>query len=99
MITKLYGKTRIGLNAIETVRKRYPDLSVIVVVPTDILRNQWLKNLDQRGLGWNCKVQIINTASKIIDQCDLLILDKFLSSLNQVNCGKLLRELNTNLLR
>lgn len=76
MITKLYGKTRIGLNAIETVRKRYPDLSVIVVVPTDVLRNQWLKNLDQRGLGLNCQVLIINTASKTLEQCDLLILDE-----------------------
>lgn len=76
MITKLYGKTRIGLNAIETVRKRYPDLSVIIVVPTDVLRNQWLKNLDQRGLGLNCQVLIINTASKTLEQCDLLILDE-----------------------
>ena len=33
-----YGKTRIGLNAIEKVRTKYPDLSVIVVVPTDVLR-------------------------------------------------------------
>lgn len=71
-----YGKTRIGLNAIETVRKRYPELSVIVVVPTDVLRNQWLEQLDERGLGWNCKVEIINTASKTVDQCDLLILDE-----------------------
>ena len=71
-----YGKTKVGLNAIETVRKRYPELSVIVVVPTDVLRNQWLEQLDERGLGWNCKVEIINTASKTIDQCDLLILDE-----------------------
>lgn len=71
-----YGKTRIGLNAIETVRKRYPTLSVIVVVPTDILRTQWIQQLDERGLGLNSKVSIINTASKHIDQCDLLILDE-----------------------
>ena len=38
-----FGKTKIGLNAIETVRKRYPTLSVIVVVPTDVLKNQWTK--------------------------------------------------------
>lgn len=71
-----YGKTRIGLNAIEKVRTRYPDLSVIVVVPTDVLRIQWIKQLDERGLGLNCKVLIINTASKQLDQCDLLILDE-----------------------
>ena len=71
-----YGKTRIGLNAIEKVRTRYPNLSVIVVVPTDVLRNQWIKLIDERGLGLNCKVVIINTASKQLDQCDLLILDE-----------------------
>lgn len=71
-----YGKTNVGLNAIETIRKRYPELSVIIVVPFDVLRIQWLEQLDKRGLGWNCKVQIINTASKTIDQCDLLILDE-----------------------
>lgn len=71
-----YGKTRIGLNAIEKVRTRYPQLSVIVVVPTDVLRTQWIKQLDKRGLGLNCKVVIINTASKQLDQCDLLILDE-----------------------
>ena len=71
-----YGKTRIGLNAIERVRNKYPDLSVIVVVPTDVLKGQWTKQLDERGLGLNSKVSIINTASKHIDQCDLLILDE-----------------------
>ena len=71
-----YGKTRIGLNAIETVRKRYPTLSVIVVVPTDVLKNQWTKLLDERGLGLNCRVMIINTASKTMEKCDLLILDE-----------------------
>ena len=71
-----YGKTKVGLNAIETIRKRYPALSVIVVVPTDVLRTQWIRQLDERGLGLNCKVVIINTASKQLDQCDLLILDE-----------------------
>lgn len=71
-----YGKTRIGLNAIETVRKRYPTLSVIIVVPTDVLKNQWTKLLDERGLGLNCRVMIINTASKTMEKCDLLILDE-----------------------
>ena len=71
-----FGKTKIGLNAIETVRKRYPTLSVIVVVPTDVLKNQWTKLLDERGLSLNCRVMIINTASKTMERCDLLILDE-----------------------
>lgn len=71
-----YGKTRIGLNAIERVRTKYPNLSVLVVVPTDVLKQQWTKLIDKRGLGFNCKVVIINTASKQQEQCDLLILDE-----------------------
>ena len=55
---------------------KYPNLSVIVVVPTDVLKNQWTGLLDSQGLGLNCKVVIINTASKKLEQCDLLILDE-----------------------
>lgn len=71
-----YGKTNIGLNAIERVRTKYPNLSVLVVVPTDVLKQQWIKLIDKRGLGFNCQVVIINTASKQQGQCDLLILDE-----------------------
>ena len=55
---------------------KYPNLSVIVVVPTDVLKNQWTGLLDSQGLGLHCKVVIINTASKKLEQCDLLILDE-----------------------
>ena len=51
-------------------------ISLIVVVPTDVLKNQWTKLLDERGLGLNCRVMIINTASKTMEKCDLLILDE-----------------------
>lgn len=71
-----YGKTRIGINAIKRVMTKYPNLSVIVVVPTDVLKNQWAGLLDSQGLGLNCKVVIINTASKKLERCDLLILDE-----------------------
>ena len=71
-----YGKTRIGINAIERVMTKYPNISVIVVVPTDVLKNQWATLLDKRGLSLNCKVVIINTASKTDEKCDLLILDE-----------------------
>ena len=71
-----YGKTRIGINAIEKVMTKYPSLSVIVVVPTDVLKSQWSRLLDEKGLSLNCKVMIINTASKTLEKCDLLILDE-----------------------
>ena len=71
-----YGKTRIGINAIKRVMTKYPNLSVIVVVPTDVLKNQWTGLLDSQGLGLHCKVVIINTASKKLEKCDLLLLDE-----------------------
>ena len=71
-----YGKTRIGINAIKRVMTKYPTITVIVVVPTDVLKNQWTTLLDEQGLSLNCKVVIINTASKTPEQCDLLILDE-----------------------
>ena len=71
-----YGKTRIGINAIKRVMTKYRNLSVIVVVPTDVLKNQWTGLLDSQGLGLHCKVVIINTASKKLEKCDLLILDE-----------------------
>ncbi len=55
---------------------KYPNLSVIVVVPTDVLKNQWSRLLDEKGLSLNCRVMIINTASKTLEKCDLLILDE-----------------------
>ena len=55
---------------------KYPSLSVIVVVPTDVLKSQWSRLLDEKGLSLNCKVMIINTASKTLEKCDLLILDE-----------------------
>lgn len=55
---------------------KYPSLSVIVVVPTDVLKSQWSRLLDEKGLSLNCRVMIINTASKTLEKCDLLILDE-----------------------
>ena len=55
---------------------KYPSLSVIVVVPTDVLKSQWSRLLDEKGLSLNCRVMIINTASKTPEKCDLLILDE-----------------------
>ena len=55
---------------------KYPNLSVIVVVPTDVLKSQWSRLLDEKGLSLNCRVMIINTASKTLEKCDLLILDE-----------------------
>lgn len=71
-----YGKTRVGLNCIKSVLSKYPNIRGLVVVPTDLLKNQWIEQIDAWGFGLNIDVQIINTVAKQGYQCDLLILDE-----------------------
>ena len=51
-------------------------MRILVVVPTDLLKSQWLGHIDSWGFGLNTEVQIINTAAKHVYKCDLLILDE-----------------------
>lgn len=71
-----YGKTRVAINIIKRILTKYPRIRVLVVVPTDLLRIQWLEHIDNNGLSLNVEVMIINTASKTSVKCDLLILDE-----------------------
>ena len=51
-------------------------MSVLIVVPTQNLKDQWLEVLDYRGLGFNTDVQVMMGASKKEQVCDLLIIDE-----------------------
>ena len=44
MITKL--KTFTAITAIKAVKKKYPNLRVLVVVPTTTLKDQWFEELN-----------------------------------------------------
>lgn len=70
------GKTRIAIKCIQKVRTKYPTLSVLVLVPTELLKNQWIEELDSWGLGFNTTVKVMMGASKKEYQCDLLIIDE-----------------------
>ena len=71
-----FGKTRIGLTAIQKVLKKYPEIRVLVVVPTTTLKNQWQQQIDDWGFTFNTEVQVINTVIKHDWNCDFLILDE-----------------------
>lgn len=86
-----FGKTRCGIMASQLLYKQFPKLRIIVVVPSDFLQKQWISALDSIGLSLNSQVIIINTLIKSTYDCDLLILDKYLSRLNPFNCWKPLR--------
>lgn len=70
------GKTRIAIKTIQRVRQKYPLLSVLVLVPTELLKNQWLEELDRWGVGINTEVKVMMGASKKEYNCDLLIIDE-----------------------
>ena len=71
-----FGKTRIALMSLRLLIKKHPEFRVLVVVPTETLRNQWTSLLDEWGLGLNCDVQIINTVIKHKYDCDVLVIDE-----------------------
>lgn len=71
-----FGKTRVGINCIKTILSKYPNMKVIVVVPTTALREQWCGLIDYNGLSLNCDVVVVNTAIKKDFKCDILIIDE-----------------------
>ena len=71
-----FGKTRTAFNCIESVLKKYPEFRVMVVVPTETLKNQWQEQIDKRGLSFNVEVYIINTVIKHNWNCKILIIDE-----------------------
>lgn len=71
-----FGKTWTAIKCIKSVLNKYRDLRVLVVVPTDNLRIQWLQHLDNNQLSLNSDVQIVNTVIKRKWKCDILIIDE-----------------------
>ena len=71
-----FGKTNMGLMSIRALLKKYPQLRVLVVVPTTALKSQWQSKIDEEGFSFNAEVQVINTVIKHEWTCDYLILDE-----------------------
>ena len=71
-----FGKTRIALMTIQGLLKKYPQMRILVVVPTETLKNQWISHVDKWGFQFNVEISIINTIIKHSYTCDMLILDE-----------------------
>lgn len=65
-----YGKTRCALN----IFKSYKPKSLLIVVPTLKLKEDWIKHLESNNL--IADVLVINTASKYIGEYDMLCVDE-----------------------
>lgn len=53
-----------------------PDIFVLIIVPTEILKEQWLEKVVERCLLTNCQIEIVNSAIKKEWNCDLLVIDE-----------------------
>lgn len=71
-----YGKTFLSIMLIQSMLKSNPDAHVLISVPTEILKEQWDRQLIKYHLFNSCKVEIINTIIKKRYFVDLLIIDE-----------------------
>ena len=80
-----FGKTKTALDAISKFLAKNPGRCILVSVPTDEIKRQWLKGLADRGLFMNVQVEIINSIIKhdwiidmlVIDECHLSAAETF----------------------
>lgn len=70
------GKTHIALMTIQALLKKYPNLRILVVVPTETLKRQWFEKIDEWGFQFNVEIEIINTVVKHSYNCNFLVLDE-----------------------
>ena len=70
------GKTRGALMAIKAFLSKNTNKKIVIVVPTDYLKIQWIQELTKYSLNSFASVEIINSAIKIEEHVDLLILDE-----------------------
>jgi len=70
------GKTRAALTAIKGFLTKNTDKKIVVIVPTEYLKIQWIQELSKYSLLEYVSVEIINSAIKTIVHIDFLILDE-----------------------
>jgi superfamily II DNA or RNA helicase len=75
-----YGKSRVTINIIKRLLSKYPQMKILIVVPTEVLKNQWIEHIDNNQLQLNVDIQIINTVAKNGNHCDLLVIDEIHTS-------------------
>lgn len=70
------GKTRAAIIAIKSFLSKNINKIIVVIVPTEHLKIQWLQELNKFDLLQHVTVEIINSAIKKITSIDLLVLDE-----------------------
>lgn len=80
-----FGKTYMTCMLIKALYNKNPKLSVLIGVPIDVLKKQWLKELAKNQLFSVCKVEIFNTIVKNQYTVDLFVLDEIHAACSSVN--------------
>lgn len=70
------GKTRIGMLAISRFLAKNPTKKVIIVTPSDPIKQQWIGETVQWKVFENCEVKTMNDVSKHEYSCSLLVIDE-----------------------
>lgn len=70
------GKTRGAMMLIESMYKKNSHLKVLIGVPTEVLKEQWIRLCAQNNLFTVCKVEIFNTIVKHFYDVDLFVVDE-----------------------
>lgn len=70
------GKTYGACMLIKALYNRNPHLAVLIGVPTEVLKEQWNRELAKNQLFSVCKVEIFNTIIKNSYTVDLLVIDE-----------------------
>lgn len=71
-----FGKTFSAIMAIKAFLTKNKDRVIVVVVPTEHLKIQWIQELSKHNLLYAVSVEIINTAAQIKSEVDFILLDE-----------------------
>ena len=77
-----FGKTRVGMLAITRFLKKNQTRKVIIVVPSDPIKQQWINETVDWKCFDNCQVKTMYDVSKNKYDCDLLVIDEIHKSLS-----------------
>lgn len=69
-------KTKLAIDIINLLVEKNSDISILIVVPTEVLKEQWLEKLIENNLLGNCEIKIINSVIKTSQVVDLLVIDE-----------------------
>lgn len=86
------SKTRVGIVAAKRFQDKNPNHKIIIVVPSDPIKTQWLEELAIYKV--IADVITMHVASKRNFECSLLIIDKFCRCKTYLTAGNSLELLN-----